>query len=71
MRLIVKKIFRDKTDHVTLYKPGSILEMDDQARASDLIVRGLCAEHKDKSDVSVASAEVVKQAVVKPRVRKS
>ena len=46
MRLIVKQTFRDKTDHVTVYHPGSVVEVKDPARAQDLIERGLCEESK-------------------------
>lgn len=46
MRLIVKQTFRDKTDHVTVYHPGSVVEVKDPARAQDLIERGLCEEYK-------------------------
>ena len=27
MKLIVKNVFRDKEDHVTVYEPGTILEV--------------------------------------------
>lgn len=46
MRLIVKQTFRDKTDHVTVYHPGSVVEVKDPARAQDLIERGLCEDYK-------------------------
>lgn len=41
MKVKVLKLFRDKNDHVTLYEPGMILEVKDEARANDLIERGL------------------------------
>ena len=49
MKLTVKKTFRDKTDHVTVYEPGSILEVNDKERAADLVKRGLCAVYKGKA----------------------
>ena len=57
MKLIVKNTFRDKTDHVTVYEPGSILEVKDKERASDLVKRGLCAEYKGKKTASVTLGE--------------
>ena len=44
MKLIVKNIFRDKTDGVTVYHPGSVIEIKDTERARDLLSRGLCEE---------------------------
>lgn len=49
MKLTVKKTFRDKTDHVTVYEPGTILEVNDKERAADLVKRGLCAVYKGKA----------------------
>ena len=46
MKLIVKKRFRDKTDHATVYGPGTVLDVKDKERAADLVKRGLCAEYK-------------------------
>lgn len=46
MKLLVKKTFRDKTDHVTDYHPGSVIEIKDPERAKNLIERGLCEEFK-------------------------
>lgn len=57
MKLIVKNTFRDKTDHVTVYEPGSILEVKDKERAADLVKRGLCAEYKGKKTTSVTLGE--------------
>ena len=57
MKLIVKNTFRDKTDHVTIYEPGSILEVKDKERAADLVKRGLCAEYKGKKMASVTLGE--------------
>lgn len=48
MKLIVKTTFRDKTDHVTVYEPETILDVKDKERAADLVKRGLCAEYKGK-----------------------
>ena len=51
MKLKVTTTFRDKNDHVTVYEPGKILDIEDKERAADLIKRGLCAEYKtEKSD---------------------
>ena len=41
MKVKVLTVFRDKNDHVTVYEPGMILEVKDEARANDLIERGL------------------------------
>ena len=57
MKLIVKNVFRDKTDHVTVYEPETILEVKDKERAADLVKRGLCAEYKGKKAAAVAPAE--------------
>lgn len=53
MKLIVKNTFRDKTDHVTVYEPETILEVKDKERAADLVKRGLCAEFKGKKAAAV------------------
>lgn len=53
MKLIVNNTFRDKEDHVTVYKPGTILEVKDKERAADLVNRGLCAEYKGKKKTTV------------------
>lgn len=57
MKLIVKNTFRDKTDHVTVYEPETILEVKDKERAADLVKRGLCAEYKGKKAASVTLGE--------------
>ena len=57
MKLIVKNIFRDKTDHVTVYKAETILEVKDKDRAADLVKRGLCAEYKGKKPATVTLGE--------------
>ena len=72
MKLTVKSIFRDKNDHVTVYEPGTILEVKDKERAADLIERGLCAEYKGKKTVDIyigkevpAKAEKTEEAPAK------
>ena len=57
MKLIVKNTFRDKTDHVTVYEPGTILEVKDNERANDLVKRELCAEYKGKKAATVTLGE--------------
>ena len=57
MKLIVKNTFRDKTDHVTVYEPGTILEVKDNERANDLVKRKLCAEYKGKKAATVTLGE--------------
>lgn len=42
MKLKVKNVFRDKTDGVTVYAPGTIIEIESETRAKDLIDRELC-----------------------------
>lgn len=44
MKLEVKQTFRDKNDHVTVYHPGDTLDVEDKARAADLVKRGLCVK---------------------------
>lgn len=62
MKLIVKNVFRDKTDHVTVYEPETILEVKDKERAADLVKRGLCAEYKGKKAASVTLGEETPEA---------
>ena len=62
MKLIVKNIFRDKTDHVTVYKAETILEVKDKDRAADLVKRGLCAEYKGKKPATVTLGEETPEA---------
>lgn len=57
MKLTVKKIFRDKKDKVTLYEAGTIIDVKDAERASDLLKRGLCAEYKGKKAASLTLGE--------------
>lgn len=58
MKLIVKNTFRDKTDHVTEYAPGTVLEVHDEGRSQDLVERGLCAVYDGKKKASVVLASV-------------
>ena len=62
MKLIVKNVFRDKTDHVTVYEPETILEVKDKERGADLVKRGLCAEYKGKKDAAVTLGEETPEA---------
>lgn len=62
MKLIVKNAFRDKEDHVTVYEPGTILEVKDNERAADLVKRGLCAEYKGKKAATVTLGEETAEA---------
>ena len=62
MKLIVKNTFRDKTDHVTVYEPGTILDVKDKERGADLVKRGLCAEYKGKKAAAVALGEETPEA---------
>jgi len=48
MKLKVINAFCDKIDHVTVYEPGTILEVNNVERAQDLITRELCKEFKGK-----------------------
>ena len=57
MKLIVKNVFRDKTDHVTVYEAETILEVQDKERAADLVKRGLCSEYKGKKAAAVTLGE--------------
>ena len=57
MKLTVKNIVRDKTDHVTVYEPGTILDVKDKERAADLVKRGLCAEYTGKKAAAVTLGE--------------
>lgn len=62
MKLTVRKTFRDKTDHVTVYEPGTILDVKDKERATDLVERGLCAEYNGKKDATVTLGEAEAEA---------
>lgn len=41
-KLKVLNPFRDKKDHKSWYKPGQMINISDEARADDLVKRGLC-----------------------------
>ena len=62
MKLTVKKIFRDKVDHVTVYAEGTILEVNDKERAKDLVERGLCAKYEGKADAAFTLGEASAKA---------
>ena len=64
MKLIVKNVFRDKTDHVTVYEAETILDVKDKERAADLVKRGLCAEYKGKKPAAVTLGEETAEAPV-------
>lgn len=49
MKLKVINAFCDKIDHVTVYEPGTILDVKDVDRAQDLITRELCKEFNGKA----------------------
>ena len=57
MKLIVKSIFCDKNDGITLYHPDTILEVNDNERAASLIERGLCAEYKGRKKAETVLSE--------------
>lgn len=59
MKLIVKNTFRDKVDHVTVYEPCTILEVNDKERAADLIERGLCAGYNGRKAAAITLGEEV------------
>ncbi len=71
MRLIVKNVFRDKEDHVTVYEPGTILDVNDEKRAADLVKRGLCSEYKGEADASFTLGKPVAKASGKDKAAKS
>lgn len=50
MKLKVISAFRDHNDHVTVYDPKTILEVNDKERAKSLIERGLCKEFNGKTE---------------------
>lgn len=49
MKLLVKVAFRDGLDHVTIHRPGDILDVDDAIRIRLLKASGLCTVYKGKS----------------------
>ena len=62
MKLVVKNTFRDKTDHVTVYEQGTILEVKDKERGVDLVKRDLCSEYKGKKVATVTLGEETPEA---------
>ena len=49
-KLKVLNPFRDKIDHKTWRKPGQEIIVTDEARAKELVDRGLCAVVKKKTE---------------------
>lgn len=41
MKIKIVKAFRDKFDHDVRYQPGAVIDIEDEARAEDIIARGL------------------------------
>lgn len=71
MKLIVKNVFRDKEDHVTVYEPGTILEVNNSERASDLVKRGLCEEYEGKDVASFTLGKTAAKPSVKGNASKT
>ena len=71
MKLIVKNVFRDKEDHVTVYEPGTILEVKNSERASDLVKRGLCEEYEGKDVASFTHGKKAAKPSVKGNAAKT
>lgn len=67
MKLTVKKPFRDKTDHVTVYCPQEVIDVEDPVRAQDLIDRGLCAAQEPATSTSDAEGTEEAGTVSKKR----
>jgi hypothetical protein len=61
MKFKVVEKFRDKHDHVTEYEQGVILDVQDEARAADLVSRGLVKEFKGNK-----KAEIILEPVAEP-----
>ena len=57
MKVKVLKKFTDKHDHVTIYTPGLVLEVQDENRAKSLIDRKLAKEFKGNQKVNAVLAE--------------
>ena len=57
MKLIVKKVFRDKFSKA-IYKIGDAVEFSDDNRINDLIRRGLCEEIKEDAGSSLTNISV-------------
>ena len=66
MKLTVQNKFRDKYDHVTEYPKDTILDVQDEERAADLVKRGLCSEYKGKKKAVVTLAAAEPQPTEKP-----
>ena len=57
MKLIVKSTFIDKNDHTTMYRVGTVLDLNDEERCADLIKRGLCEVAPKVEEPEVAEEE--------------
>lgn len=71
MKLIVKNVFRDKEDHVTVYEPGTILEVNNSERASDLVKRGLCEKYEGNDVASFTLGKPEAKTSVKGNAAKT
>ena len=71
MKLIVKNVFRDKEDHVTVYEPGTILEVNNSERASDLVKRGLCEKYEGKDVAAFTLGKPAAKTSVKGNAAKT
>lgn len=63
VKIVVVKTFRDKNDHVTIYKPGDELSFE-KARVDDLVKRGLAklkGEGPKKPEETEKKEETVKE----------
>ncbi len=59
MKVKVIEQFRDKHDHETMYKEGTILEVQDENRAKSLIDRKLAKEFKGNQKAAMTLTEPV------------
>ena len=71
MKLIVKNVFRDKENHVTVYEPGTILEVNNSERASDLVKRGLCEKYEGKDVAAFTLGKPAAKTSVKGNAAKT
>ncbi len=62
MKVKVIEQFRDKHDHETMYKEGTILEVQDENRAKSLIDRKLAKEFKGNQKAALTLTEPVAEA---------
>ena len=62
MKVKVIEPFRDKHDHETMYKEGTILEVQDENRAKTLIDRKLAKEFKGNQKAALTLTEPVAEA---------